>query len=52
LPVRFAGWCVGAVGRGRRPWRSAFSVFLIFFNSGRVWAAWMPRVLREKKFDF
>ena len=32
LLVRFAGWRVGAVGRGRRPWRSALSFFLIFFN--------------------
>ena len=52
LLVRFPGWRVGAVGRGRRPWRSAFSVFLIFFNSGWVWAARMPRVLRGKKFGF
>lgn len=52
LLVRFAGRCVGAVGRGRRPWRSAFFVFLIFFNSGWVWAARMPRVLKGKKFVF
>lgn len=52
LLVCFAGRCVGAVGRHPRPWRSAFSVFLIFFNSGWVWAARMPRVLRGKKIDF
>lgn len=52
LLVRFPGRRVGAVWRGRCPWRSAFFVFLIFFNSGRVWAAWMPRVLKEKKFVF
>ena len=52
LLVRFPGRCVGAVGRGRRPWRSAFSVFLIFFNSGWVWAARMPRVLSGKKVCF
>ena len=52
LPVRFAGRCVGAVGRGRRPWRSAFFVFLIFFNSWLVLAARMPPVLRGKKFIF
>ena len=49
LLVCFSGGCVGAVGRGRRPWRSVVFVFLIFFNSGWVWAAWMPRVLRGKK---
>lgn len=47
--VRLAGWCVGVVGRCRRPWRSVVFVFLIFFNSGWVWAAWMPPVLRGKK---
>ena len=52
LLVRFAGRCVGAVGRGRRPWRSAFFVFLIFFNSWLVLAARMPPVLRGKKFIF
>lgn len=52
LLVRFAGRCVGAFGRGRRPWRSAFSVFLIFFNSCWVLAAQMPRVLRRKKIGF
>ena len=49
LLVRFAGRCVGAVGRGRRPWRSVVFVFLIFFNSGWVWAASMSPVLRGKK---
>lgn len=47
--VRFACWRVGVVGRGRRSWRPAFFVFLIFFNSGWVGAAWMPPVLRGKK---
>ena len=37
LLVRFAGRCVGAVGRGRCPWRSAFFVFLIFFNVCLCW---------------
>lgn len=52
LLVCFAGWCVGVVGRGRRPWRSVVFVFLIFFNSGWVWAAWMPPVLSGKKVCF
>lgn len=52
LLVCFPGRCVGAVGRGRRPWRSAFSVFLIFFNSCLGLAAWMPLVLRGKKVCF
>lgn len=43
---------VGRLGRDPRPWRSALFVFLIFFNSGLVLAARMPRVLRGKKFDF
>ena len=47
--VRLACWCVGVVGRGCRPWRPVVLVFLIFFNSGWVWAAWMPPVLRGKK---
>ena len=52
LLVRIPGRCVGAFGRDPRSWRSAFSVFLIFFNSGQVWAAWMPRVLKGKKIGF
>lgn len=47
--VRIAGWRVGVVGRGRRSWRAVVVVFLIFFNSGWVWAAWMLPVLRRKK---
>jgi hypothetical protein len=50
--VRLAGWRVGVVGRGRRPWRPAFFVFLIFFNSCLGLAAWMPLVLRGKKVCF
>jgi hypothetical protein len=50
--VRLAGWRVGVVGRCRRPWRPAFFVFLIFFNSGWVWAAWMLPVLSGKKVCF
>lgn len=41
LLVRFAGRCVGVVGRGCRPRSSVVFVFLIFFNSGWVWAASM-----------
>lgn len=47
--VRIAGRRVGVVGRCRRPWRSVVFVFLIFFNSGWVWASCMPPVLRGKK---
>ena len=46
--VRVSGWRVCVVGRCRRPWRSVVFVLLIFFNSGWVWAAWMPPVLRGK----
>lgn len=49
LPLCFAGWCVGAFGGRCRSRCPAFFVFLIFFNSGWVWAAWMPPVLRGKK---
>jgi hypothetical protein len=52
LLVRIPGWRVGVVGRHPRLWRSAFFVFLIFFNSGWVWAAWMPPVLSGKKVCF
>ena len=47
--VRLAGWRVGVVGRCCRPWCPVVFVFLIFFNSGWVWAARMPPVLRRKK---
>jgi hypothetical protein len=50
--VRLAGWRVGVVGRCRRPWRPAFFVFLIFFNSCLGLAALMPLVLRGKKVCF
>lgn len=49
LLVRIPGRRVGVVGRCRRSWRSAFFAFLIFFNSGWVWAAGMPLVLWGKK---
>lgn len=52
LLVCFAGWRVGVVGRGRRPWRSVVFVFLIFFDSGWVGVARMPPVLRGKKIGF
>jgi hypothetical protein len=52
LLVRIPGRCVGAVGRHPRPWRPAFFVFLIFFNSCLGLAAWMPLVLRGKKVCF